>query len=960
MSRRSGIAVMRNVVLFLLLLAVSVSPALAGEEPGGGAREATQPVEGTLAQSRLAAGGALAQPSRTAGLRSVLSVSERPTQPSRTAGLRSVLSVSERLTQLPLYFIENRGQIDERVAYYVQGKDKALYFTPQGLTFVLPAKRLERERKEGGGSTQGRELSHEFPRVPSAPWAGEAVQLRWAVKLDFVGANPEVQPAGLDETGAVVSYFRGAPEEWVTGLKTYSTVVYRDLWPGIDLLYSGTVDRLKYRFEVQPGADPAHIQLAYRGADIAVNEQGQMEVSTPAGGFRDGAPYAYQQAEGGEQVAVDVSYDLLPTSHERQTYGFRVGAYDRSRVLVVDPVVLFRCGYVGGNMDDHGLGIALDSEGSAYITGYTLSSESSFPDTVGPDRTHNSGEDAFVAKVRVDGGGLSYCGYIGGSDNERGMGIAVDDLGRAYIAGYSYSSSTEGFPVLTGPDVTYNGSGEAFVARVAADGTLLEYCGYIGGIAEDWGRAIAVDGYGHAFVTGHTASTADDHFPVTVGPDLTHNGGVDAFVADVSASGASLFYCGYIGGAQADYGHGIALDAWGAAYVTGETNSDDLEGFPATVGPDLYHNGLIDGFVAKVHAGGASLDYCGYIGGDDFDYGYGITVDGGGRAYVTGQTGSDEGSFPVAVGPDLSYNGGWADAFLARLSADGASLDYCGYIGGSDADIGEGVAVDDSGYPYVAGETASSEAEAFPVSQAPDVTYNGGDRDAFLARVSTSGGGLLYCGYIGGADTDRGTGVAVDGALRAYVVGSTHSSHSEGFPTTVGPDLTYNGVWDAFVARIGTNHAPTLGTITPSSGSSPAGGSAPFITSWRDEDGWRDLKHCYFHIGASPALPNNVTLMYNRIKNKLWIRSDDGTTWLGGCTPGDNVTIENSQASLFCLLSSHAYTNPDELRVTWWLVFKPGFEGTKKTGLKCKDAHKAKAKGAWKGNWTITPAASER
>ena len=242
----------------------------------------------------------------------------------------------------------------------------------------------------------------------------------------------------------------------------------------------------------------------------------------------------------------------------------------------------------------------------------------------------------------------------------------MDSSGNAYVAG---DTGSPNLPVDDSPFpyTTYNGGGDAFVAKVDATGTVLEYCGYIGGSGLDSGVAIAVDSDFNAYITGNTFSKTS--FPVTSGPDLIFNGGSnDAFVAKVKADGSALVYCGFIGGAGDDYGMGIAVDKVGNAYVAGSTAS--AEGFPVAGGPDLSHNGMSDSFVAKVKVDGKGLDYCGFIGGAYDDFGFGIAVDGSGNAYVTGGTISDNQSFPVTGVPDLLANNKLVDAFIAKIRED--------------------------------------------------------------------------------------------------------------------------------------------------------------------------------------------------------------------------------------------------------------------------------------------------
>lgn len=677
--------------------------------------------------------------------------------------------------QLPLYFIPNCGQLDQQVDFYLQGRDKNVYFSSQGVTIALSSPREEEISKEGYN--------------------------RWVVKLEFVGANPEARPQGESQTEAVVSYFKGQPENWLTGLPTYSTIAYRNLWPGVDLAFSGNDSRLKYEFVVNPGADSSTIKLSYGGASqVFLNEKGQLEIHTPAGSFVDEAPVAYQIIDG-QKIYVPVKFEILEktTGIDGQVslgHTFKLGTYDRTRVLYIDPAVLIYSGYLGGSSNDRALAIAIDSSGNAYLTGWTASYD--FPVAIGPEPTFNGpalGTDAFVARINAAGTGLIYCGYLGGSYDDGGTGIAVDSSGNAYVCGYTKSPD---FPVVLGPYTNYQGNitqySEAFITKINATGTTLIYSGYIGGTLTDQASAVAVDSSGRAYVCGTTESS---DFPTRTGPDLSYNGLKDAFVLRVAASGSQLDWSGFIGGTRDDVGASIAIDASGNAYVTGYTASTQGNQFPVKNGPKLTHSGGLDAFVAKVNSSSSSLVYCGYIGGTSDDYGSGIAVDISGNAYITGATISATG-FPVTVGPDLSYNGG-SEAFVAKVNAAGSGLVFCGFVGGSADDFGISIAVDSAGVVYLAGATESSD---FPVAGAL-YSYKG-NRDAFVSVLRADGQGYYYSTFLGGSDLEEANGIAADGAGNIFVAGFTRSPD---FPVLNGPYLTPGGgtgylAEDAFVTRI--------------------------------------------------------------------------------------------------------------------------------------------------------------
>jgi hypothetical protein len=550
---------------------------------------------------------------------------------------------------MPLSFAENRGQVDTRAAFLVQGRNTTAYFTAQGLTLAL--------------TQQFNYHAEKSPSSPSmAPNSTSQTSRRWNLKLDFIGANPAVRPEGRDLTPARVSYFSGPPQNWHIGIQTYSSVVYSNLWPGIDLAYSGTTNRLKYEFIVKPGADPRQIKLAYRGtsAPLAINTQGQLEITTPFGVIRDDKPVSHQGK--GKQVKTEF------VVHERaadgsQEYGFKVGKYDKRKTLIIDPAILIYSGFIGGSGDDEGHSIAVDSAGNAYVTGITTSSQATFPETAGPDLTYNGRTDAFVAKIKADGSGLVYAGYIGGDGDDQGRSIAVDSGSNAYVAGLATSSEAT-FPMVGALDTSFNGGTDAFVAKINSTGSAISYSGYIGGSGIDEAFGIAVDGLGNAYVTGRTTST-EATFPEIVGPDLIFNGMIDAFVAKINAAGSALSYAGYIGGSGDDEGFGIAVDGAGNAHVTGRTTSSEAT-FPVSNAFDLTLNGTSDGFIAKVNPMGNALAFAGYLGGNGLEEGFGAAIAGVRQLYVAGRSTSVDGSFLTRVSPALSFGGG-SDAFATKI-----------------------------------------------------------------------------------------------------------------------------------------------------------------------------------------------------------------------------------------------------------------------------------------------------
>ncbi|NTW36459.1 MAG: hypothetical protein HGB17_10060, partial [Syntrophobacteraceae bacterium] len=312
--------------------------------------------------------------------------------------------IQTALGNLSLFFVPNEGQTDPAVLFTCKGQGFTQFYT--------------RDRV-----------------VTSFPYDDSGA--RTAVFQWFSGGNPEPVAEGLDPLETKVSYFTGDVSEWHTNITPFGAVVYRDVYPGIDVICRGDRGMIKREYLVRPGADPYRIRLGYKGAQqVRVSGEGYLVVKAGTGEIRESPPLCYQVIEG-KRVEVPCRFDQADDG----SISFFTGWYDRSLPLMIDPALVY-CGYIGGASVDEGNSIAVDGAGNAYVTGYTLSDQTTFPDTSGPDPTYNGGQDAFVAKVNAGGIGLSYCGYIGGSGQDGGSAIAVDAAGNAYITGYTESDQT--------------------------------------------------------------------------------------------------------------------------------------------------------------------------------------------------------------------------------------------------------------------------------------------------------------------------------------------------------------------------------------------------------------------------------------------------------------------------------------------------------------------------------------
>ena len=679
---------------------------------------------------------------------------------------------------LPIMFIENAGQFDGHVRFQARGQKGALSLTQDGIQYTLV------QRSPGKEASRAINLKATFVGANPHPEIIGFDRLETAVSY-FTGVDPACWRANVPAWGGVrySELYPGIDLE-LSGEKRQlkQRLVVR---PGADL---GAV-RLRVTGAESLALEGQQLRLATPLGDLAlpllavagrrplnqplIHARGErtFEVSFPFAAedaaqnvsiaasaqvtgtytlgystFLGGTTGVGDLADEGYAIAVDSAGAVYVTGWTYCNDFFTSGAYDiiyngAQDVFVAklsaDGSTLEYATYLGGDSNEEGHGIAVDSQGNAYVTGWTHIGGNPFP-------THNAlypynggGYDAFVTKLNSTGSSLVYSTFLGGSSDDKGHSITVDSTGHAYVTGEVNSSD---FPTTTNAYDTSYSNTDAFMVKVNASGNDLDYATYLGGSNLDYGYGIAVNYLGDAYVTGYTSSS--DFPTTTLSFDTIKNNGWDAFVTVLHPDGNGandLAYSTYLGGGDAEYGTGIAVQPGGTytdAYVTGYTSSSD---FPTTtVAFDNTHNGLEDGFVVKLNPGGggqSDLIYSTFLGGETHDRANEITVDGWGAAYVVGTTESYY--FPTTLDAYQSTRNGLIsneDAFVTKVSQDGSTLAYSTFLGTVNSalhDKGCGVVVDGSGNAYVTGRTDGAD---FPTTAgAYDTTHNG-DWDVFVTK----------------------------------------------------------------------------------------------------------------------------------------------------------------------------------------------------------------------------------
>lgn len=686
------------------------------------------------------------------------------------------------LGEIPPSFIQNEGQWPDGVEMLVQGKGYNLWVKKGELLYDL-------FRVEALATANKARTASSFPADIRRTGA--------VVRMTFVGASKDAAARGLLRRGGYNNYFLGNDQSrWASNVPTYEEARITNLYSGIDALLRFENGEIRYDLLLEPGADPMTVQVRYDGVEaVRVDPSGDLVLRTAIGELRQRKPYAYQM-DGETRRTVTCSF----AARADGSVGFKLGSYDPTRPLVIDPLIYSTV--IGGGAHDAAYDMKVDRRKNIYLTGWTFSprfpvNPGGYSETFNGDSAYS---DLFVTKINSDSGKVIYSTFIGGVMNDVANAIELDTLGNVYLVG---STESGNFPFTRGAyDTTHNSQGlpDAFITKLSADGSRLIYSTFLGGAKGDEAFAAALDSVGNIYVGGSTYSA---NYPAgRPAFDTLLEGAIfsDAFLAKLSANGTQMIYSTYLGGSQSEQINDIAVDRTGRVYLAGGTWSTD---FPLTPNAARRENHSVgkgfeqDGFFTAIAADGLQLVHSTYLGGDRLDVVNGLVIDSLGKAILCGETRSV--NFPVSKPYDtLSDKEKLPDAFVMRIDpVDGVILRST-VIGGSGEDVAYDVAMNRAGMLAVCGISNSTN---FPVtSGAYDISHSDTtDIDAFFLVLDSARYTVNYASYIGGGRNDYAHAIGLDAERDIYIAGATSSTN---YPTTTGPYAqSGGGAASVFVSR---------------------------------------------------------------------------------------------------------------------------------------------------------------
>ncbi|MBS1561335.1 MAG: SBBP repeat-containing protein [Bacteroidetes bacterium] len=595
--------------------------------------------------------------------------------------------------------------------------------------------------------------------------SGQAIHTTW-VGSSFDGT---IEPSGLLHT---VSYFTG-PQNGTAPISTvYDVVRLRNVYPGIDVVYRTINGKVRYDFDVQPGADASVIAMSWKGANGMQAKDATLRLGT-FGSFENGVVIdeltAFQQGTS----TVPCRFDVTRNGND-YTASFKLGAYDRSRPLTIDPIVY--SSFYGGDGDDRITGLKILPNGDLVYVGYTLSS--SVPSAAGGYQTSVAGgQESFVVIMDKKLSRIKAFSYLGGGNDDRAKSVAVDANGGIFVVGETLSPN---FPVTNSSfGQVYSAGIDGFAVKLSADLKKLEYGGFIRGNKDEIVYACDVDGLNNLFICGSTNSTIN--FPTTNAYKKTNLGQTDAFLCKIAPTGATFAFSTYYGSEGIDIFWGVHVDASGSVYVTGSTTSPNFEyaPVPPMIGrpprEDLskvpydrtFNGGNTDAVCCKFGPDGGGPIYATFFGGAGDDVGKGLFVDELGRCWIIGETTSAD--LPAQIGFQQTRVGK-VDLFYAGFTDDGKGLAGASYFGGTGDDNVLWVEHDKNFNAVVGGTTTSGD---LPIKGTGTTGLRQGPTDGFVATWTLTA--VVYCDLIGGTKSDAISAVDVDANGDLYFGGYTNS-----------------------------------------------------------------------------------------------------------------------------------------------------------------------------------------
>ncbi len=663
-------------------------------------------------------------------------------------------------------FVANEGQMDEKVKFHAGTFGGGVFVTREGaIVYNLPF--YENEGKFPG------------PRKDRSRKTTGGVALREVLVKGRV--NPVL---GEGAAPARIHYFKGRDaSRWKSHVAAYDMVSLGEVYEGVIArlrAYGNNVEKL---FFVQPGADAEVIRIRVDGAEgLTINDAGGLEVKTALGTVSFTAPMAYQETDG-KRRDIRIAHVV-----DGNTYGFEPGNYDRTRELVIDPLLASTS--LGGSGADEGHALALDPGGNVYVAGFTRSV--GFPASPGAyGELFNGSQDAFVFKMDAGLTTLLAATFVGGDGEDACTSIALDANGDVYIGG---ETSSDDFPTTMGAyaETGHPGGVDGFVSKLSGDLGTLSASTYLGGDGSEGVQSLALEPGGGVYATGSTDSST---FPTTPGAYTeASNDGAEIFISKLDEGLAALTASTLLGGGGDDFAYDLVLGPNGSVYVTGHTASPD---FPATPGAldETYSGGTHDAFIARLNGDLTALLHATFLGGGDYDEASGAAMDPSGNIHVVGRTYSTD--FPTTPGAYCETPHASGNVFISRLDGALATLSASTLLGGKTHYMGNAIALDPYGNVYVSG---SSYTRDFPTTALSYNTVFNDYVDVFVSKLDPGLTTLSVSMFLGGDHYDYANSLALDPGGNVYVAGSTRSTD---FPTT--PEAYGQGAgagYEVFVSKL--------------------------------------------------------------------------------------------------------------------------------------------------------------